>query len=200
MNSESEIVNSSILILDNYDSFTYNLKHYLDPLVARVDVLRNDAIDMDALESYDGIVLSPGPGLPKDAGLMMGLIARYAGVVPILGVCLGHQAIGEFYGAKLLNMPTVLHGQPSDCELVGEDDLFDACDRPLLIGHYHSWVVDEVGLPPCLEVTARSTDAYIMAMRHREQDVCGVQFHPESILTPDGKKILANWVKSISKT
>ena len=192
-------MNRSILLLDNYDSFTYNLKHYLEPLVGRVDVVRNDVVDLDAVADYDAIVLSPGPGLPKDAGLMMDLIARYAGVLPILGVCLGHQAIGEFYGAKLLNMPTVLHGQPSECELVGADELFESCDRPLVIGHYHSWVVDDDGLPACLEVTARSTEGYIMAMRHREQEVCGVQFHPESILTPDGKKILANWVRNISK-
>jgi anthranilate synthase component 2 len=130
---------------------------------------------------------------------MMELIAQYAASKPILGVCLGHQAIAEHYGAKLLNMPTVLHGQPSACELLVEDPLFQGCELPLIIGHYHSWIVGDKDLPACLEVTARHKEGYIMAMRHREHQVCGVQFHPESILTPDGKKILSNWVKSIRK-
>ncbi len=188
-----------LLILDNYDSFTYNLYHYLEPIVDRVDVIRNDCLDMESVAGYDGIVLSPGPGLPADAGCMMELISKYADSKPILGVCLGHQAIAEYYGAKLLNMPTVLHGQPSACEMVSEDPLFEDCELPLIIGHYHSWIVDDEALPACLEVTARHKEGYIMALRHRENQVCGLQFHPESILTPDGKKILSNWVKSIGK-
>jgi len=188
-----------LLIIDNYDSFTYNLHHYLEPMVDQVDVIRNDCLDLSTVSNYDGIVLSPGPGLPADAGCMMELISQYADSKPILGVCLGHQAIAEHYGGNLLNMPSVLHGQPSACEIVSEDPLFLGCELPMIIGHYHSWIVDDKELPACLEVTARHREGYIMAMRHKEHQVSGLQFHPESILTPEGKKILANWVKSIRK-
>ncbi len=188
-----------LLLFDNYDSFTFNLYHYLEPMVDRIDVIRNDEVDIDQVSNYDAVVLSPGPGLPKDGGLMMELIARYADEKPFLGVCLGHQAIAEYFGAKLLNMPTVLHGQSSLSHILTTDKLFHQCDDPLTIGHYHSWVVDEAGLPECLEVTARHQNGYIMAMRHRTLPIFGVQFHPESILTPSGKKILRNWLKSIGK-
>ncbi|MCL4132996.1 UNVERIFIED_CONTAM: hypothetical protein GTU68_011830 [Idotea baltica] len=169
-------------------------------MVERIVVIRNDQLDLNSVSYYDAVVLSPGPGLPKDAGLLMELIERYADEMPILGVCLGLQAIGEHFGAKLYNMPTVLHGQPSDCELIGEEPLFEGCSNPLTVGHYHSWVVDESGLPSCLKVTARHSDGYIMALRHISLPISAVQFHPESILTPEGKKILANWVKSLCKS
>lgn len=188
-----------ILLLDNYDSFTYNLQHYLQPMVDEVAVIRNDVLDLDAVDDYDAIVLSPGPGLPADAGCMPALLQRYASSKPILGVCLGLQALAEHFGAQLLNLPEVLHGRPSAAQVLERDGLFAGCEQPMIIGHYHSWVVDAEGLPDCLQVTALHADGYIMALRHRSLPLSGVQFHPESILTPDGRKMLSNWVDALSK-
>lgn len=186
-----------VLILDNYDSFTFNLYHYLEPLVTELVVVRNDEVKLDEVASFDGLVLSPGPGLPAEAGRMMELIERFHDRIPILGVCLGHQALAEFFGAKLLNLPEVLHGRPTECEVISEDLLFEGCGERFLIGHYHSWVVAEEGLPEVLKVSSRNSNGHIMSLRHKELEIRGVQFHPESILTPMGKKMIQNWVASL---
>ena len=183
------------IIIDNYDSFTYNLSHLLKELGADVTVVRNDKFRIEDLEKYDKIVLSPGPGIPSEAGLMPQVIKAYAGRKPILGICLGHQAIGEAFGAKLLNIGNVVHGVATPAHLTAQDYLFEGLTADLEVGRYHSWVVDEKGLPECLEVTSRSDDGYIMSMRHKEFDIRGIQYHPESVLTPDGKAIINNWLK-----
>ena len=182
------------IIIDNYDSFTYNLSHLLKELGADVTVVRNDKFKIEDLEKYDKIVLSPGPGIPSEAGLMPKVIKAYAGRKPILGICLGHQAIGEAFGAKLLNIGNVVHGVATPAHLTAQDYLFEGLPADLEVGRYHSWVVDENGLPECLEVTSRSDDGYIMSMRHREYDIRGIQYHPESVLTPNGKDIIKNWL------
>lgn len=183
------------IIIDNYDSFTYNLSHLLKELGADVTVVRNDKFKIEELEKYDKIVLSPGPGIPSEAGLMPQVIKAYAGRKPILGICLGHQAIGEAFGAKLLNIGNVVHGVATPAHLTAQDYLFEGLPADLEVGRYHSWVVDENGLPDCLEVTSRSDDGYIMSMRHKEFDIRGIQYHPESVLTPQGKEIINNWLK-----
>ena len=183
------------IIIDNYDSFTYNLSHLLKELGADVTVVRNDKFRIEDLEQFDKIVLSPGPGIPSEAGLMPQVIKAYAGRKPILGICLGHQAIGEAFGAKLLNIGNVVHGVATPAHLTAQDYLFEGLPANLEVGRYHSWVVDENGLPECLEVTSRSDDGYIMSMRHKEFDIRGIQYHPESVLTPDGKAIINNWLK-----
>ena len=182
------------IIIDNYDSFTYNLSHLLKELGADVTVVRNDKFKIEDLEQYDKIVLSPGPGIPSEAGLMPQVIKAYAGRKPILGICLGHQAIGEAFGAKLLNIGNMVHGVATPAHLTAEDYIFMGLPADLEVGRYHSWVVDENGLPECLEVTSRSDDGYIMSMRHKEYDIRGIQYHPESVLTPDGKAIINNWL------
>jgi len=182
------------IIIDNYDSFTYNLSHLLKELGADVTVVRNDKFKIENLEQYDKIVLSPGPGIPSEAGLMPQVIKAYAGRKPILGICLGHQAIGEAFGAKLLNIGNVVHGVATPAHLVAEDYIFKGLPADLEVGRYHSWVVDDKELPACLEVTGRSDDGYIMSMRHKEYDIRGIQYHPESVLTPDGKAIINNWL------
>ena len=182
------------IIIDNYDSFTYNLSHLLKELGADVTVVRNDKFKIEDLEKYDKIVLSPGPGIPSEAGLMPQVIKAYAGRKPILGICLGHQAIGEAFGAKLLNIGNIVHGVATPAHLTAQDYLFEGLPADLEVGRYHSWVVDENGLPECLEVTSRSDDGYIMSMRHKEYDIRGIQYHPESVLTPDGKAIINNWI------
>ena len=182
------------IIIDNYDSFTYNLSHLLKELGANVTVVRNDKFRIEDLEKYDKIVLSPGPGIPSEAGLMPQVIKAYAGRKPILGICLGHQAIGEAFGAKLLNIGNVVHGVATPAHLTAQDYLFEGLPTDLEVGRYHSWVVDENGLPECLEVTSRSDDGYIMSMRHKEYDIRGIQYHPESVLTPNGKDIIKNWL------
>jgi anthranilate synthase component 2 len=185
-----------ILLFDNYDSFTYNLRHILLEAGAEVDVYRNDRIALDAVEAYDGILLSPGPGIPSEAGLLLPLISRYAPAKRILGVCLGEQAIGEAFGARLLNLPRVHHGVCSDVRITARDPLFDGLWPGFTAGRYHSWVVSREDFPECLEITATDADeGMIMALRHRTFDVRGVQFHPESILTPQGKTIIQNWLK-----
>ena len=183
-----------IVIIDNYDSFTYNLSHLVKELGAEVTVVRNDQFELPDLEQYSKIILSPGPGIPSEAGLLLDVIRTYAGKKPILGVCLGHQAIGEVFGAKLENLSDVFHGVATPCHIVADDPIFSGLERDITIGRYHSWVVSREDLPDCLEVTAESDEGQIMALRHRELNVRGIQFHPESVLTPDGRKMLQNWM------
>lgn len=184
------------LIIDNYDSFTYNLSHLLKELGASVTVVRNDKFRIEDLEQFDKIVLSPGPGIPSEAGLMPQVIKAYAGRKPILGICLGHQAIGEAFGAKLLNIGNVVHGVATPAHITVQDYLFKGLPKDIEVGRYHSWVVDDKELPQCLEVTSRSDDGYIMSLRHREFDIRGIQFHPESVLTPQGETIINNWLNN----
>ena len=192
-----------IVIIDNYDSFTYNLSHLLKELGAEVTVYRNDKFQMEQLEAFDKIVLSPGPGIPSEAGLLLDVIKAYAGKKPILGVCLGHQAIGESFGGKLTNIGQVMHGVATPVEVkMSRSEGVDACDylfeglpNRFDVGRYHSWVVDQAGFPDCLEVTSVSDDGFIMSLRHKEYDIRGIQYHPESVLTPDGKTILGNWLR-----
>ena len=183
-----------IVIIDNYDSFTYNLSHLVKDLGAEVVVLRNDQFELSNLEQFSKIILSPGPGIPSEAGLLLDVIKTYAGKKPILGVCLGHQAIGEAFGGKLENLSDVFHGVATPCHIIADDPIFSGIDRDITIGRYHSWVVSKENFPACLEVTAVSDEGQIMALRHRELNVRGIQFHPESVLTPDGKKMLQNWL------
>ena len=183
-----------IVIIDNYDSFTYNLAHLVRELGTQVTVVRNDQFQLDDLTSFSKIILSPGPGIPSEAGLLLDVIRRYAGYKPILGVCLGHQAIGEVFGAKLENLSNVFHGVATEGSQLGNDPLFSGLPRRITMGRYHSWVVSRDGLPDCLEVTAVSDEGQIMALKHKKLNVRGIQFHPESVLTPDGKKMLQNWL------
>ena len=184
-----------ILILDNYDSFTYNLVHLVNELgYSDVSVFRNDKIALKDVEVYDKIILSPGPGIPSEAGLLLPLIKEYAGKKPILGVCLGHQAIAEAFGAELVNLSEVHHGVTSNIEILNSDNLFEGMGSALEVGRYHSWAVKRDSLPTCLEVTAEDREGQIMALSHKEYDVHGVQFHPESVLTPDGAKIILNFL------
>ena len=184
----------SVVIIDNYDSFTYNLRHLLREAGADVTVVRNDCFALEELESFDKIVLSPGPGVPSEAGLLTDVIRRYAGVKPILGVCLGHQAIGEVFGGRLVNVSEVCHGVATPCDNFGNEPMFRGCGARFEVGRYHSWVVDRDSLPACLEATALRDDGFIMAMKHREYDVRGIQFHPESVMTPCGRQMLENWL------
>mgnify|MGYP002626365162 CR=1 FL=1 len=184
-----------IVIIDNYDSFTYNLSHLVKELGADVTVLRNDQFEMEQLEAFDKIILSPGPGIPSEAGLLLDVIRTYAGRKPILGICLGHQAIGEVFGGKLENLSDVFHGVATEGTLLGNDPIFAGLPERITMGRYHSWVVSREGFPDCLEVTAESDEGQIMALRHRTLDVRGIQFHPESVLTPEGKEMINNWLK-----
>lgn len=184
-----------IVIIDNYDSFTYNLSHLLKELGAEVAVVRNDKFELKDLEQYDKIVLSPGPGIPSEAGLLLDVIRTYAGRKPILGVCLGHQAIGEVFGASLENLKEVYHGVQTEGTQLGNDYIFEGLPERVMMGRYHSWVVAKDSVPECLEVTAMSDDGEIMAMRHRQYDIHGIQFHPESVLTTEGKTIVGNFLK-----
>lgn len=184
-----------LLIFDNYDSFTYNIVHAVRQLGVEPDVVRNDCITPGQVGDYDKIIISPGPGIPSEAGILPELLRRYAPVKPILGVCLGEQAIGECFGAQLVNLSRVYHGIQSEISIVEPDYIFRGLPRRIKVGRYHSWVVSADNLPDCLEVTAVSDDGCVMALRHRTFDVRGVQFHPESILTPDGIKIIDNWLK-----
>jgi len=186
-----------ILVLDNYDSFTYNLVYIVRQLGygAQMDVFRNDKISLEDVANYDKILLSPGPGVPSEAGIMPELLKKYSATKSILGVCLGHQAIGEAFGGSLINLAEVLHGVAS--QVTVEDDLlFKGVPKTFKIGRYHSWVIDESTLSSDLEVIGRTPDHQIMAVRHKQFDVCGVQFHPESILTENGVKIMQNWLES----
>jgi len=186
-----------ILVIDNYDSFVYNLVHYLETLDCTVHVVRNDQFDLDLPSSYDKILLSPGPGIPNEAGLLKDVIVKYAATKSILGVCLGQQAISEVFGGTLENLSEVFHGVATQTTLLVEDEpLYQGIDSPLQVGRYHSWVVSRENFPEVLEITAVDENNKIMSLRHRELDVKGVQFHPESVLTPQGMRIIANWVHS----
>ncbi len=183
-----------IVIIDNYDSFTYNLSHLVKALSAEVTVYRNDQFQMEQLEAFDKIILSPGPGIPSEAGLLLDVIKAYAGKKPILGVCLGHQAIGESFGGQLTNLSEVYHGVATPTTITADDYLFAGLPQRIEVGRYHSWVVDADTLPDCLEVTSVSDEGYIMSLRHKEYDIRGIQYHPESVLTADGKQIIQNWL------
>ena len=186
-----------ILLFDNYDSFTYNLVHAIKSLgYENVDVYRNDKIELSQIDHYDKIILSPGPGLPSEAGIMMELIKEYANHKSILGVCLGHQAIAEAFGAKLENISTVFHGVQTAIKIVKEDYLFAELPKEILAGRYHSWIVSKSDFPSELEVTAVDEAGDIMALKHKTLDLHGVQFHPESILTPDGVQIIQNFLQT----
>jgi len=187
-----------ILVIDNYDSFTYNLVHAIKKITGlEVDVVRNDETDLETVGQYDKILLSPGPGIPSEAGLLMPIIERYAPEKSILGVCLGHQAIGEVFGARLLNMKRVIHGMATPVQVISRHTtLFSNLPDAFDAGRYHSWIIDNDGFPSCLEITAKDGENQIMAIRHREYDVQGVQFHPESVLTPMGEQIIANWLNN----
>ena len=190
-----------IAMIDNYDSFTYNLVHLVRELGADITVFRNDQFRMEQLEDFDKIMLSPGPGIPSEAGLLLQVIATYAGVKPILGICLGEQAIGEYFGGTLVNLSEVFHGVQTPAHVTPlspsskVDYLFQGLERDILVGRYHCWVVDAASLPPCLEVTCTSDEGQVMALRHRDHDVRGIQFHPESVLTPDGRQMIKNWIE-----
>ncbi len=183
-----------LLILDNYDSFTYNIVHAVRKLGIIPDVVRNDRISVGDAGRYDKIIISPGPGIPSEAGMMPKILKSYAHSKPILGICLGAQAIGECFGARLLNLPNVYHGIQTPVSIIADDYIFNGLPKEILVGRYHSWVVDKAELPNELEVTATDADGRIMALRHRRFDVHGVQFHPESILTPDGSSIIKNFL------
>ena len=185
---------SNIVIIDNYDSFTYNLSHMVKELGARVTVIRNDQFTLNQLKPFDKIILSPGPGIPSEAGLLTDVIKAYSGHKPILGVCLGHQAIGEVFGGRLENLPDVYHGVATECTQYGNDYIFNGMPKRIKIGRYHSWVVSKTSFPECLDITAVSDDGNIMALRHKHLDIHGIQFHPESVLTPEGKRIIQNWL------
>ena len=184
-----------ILVIDNYDSFTYNLVHYLEDLDCNVTVKRNDQLLLDEVSIFDNIVLSPGPGIPDEAGLLKDIIRTYAPTKKIFGVCLGQQAIAEVFGGTLINLNEVYHGIATKINILkGDDPLFKGMPTEIEVGRYHSWVVNP-DLPGVLEVTSVDENGQIMSLRHKEYNVCAVQFHPESVLTPDGKKILENWLK-----
>ncbi len=186
-----------ILIFDNYDSFTYNLVHLVKELgYTDIDIFRNDKIALENIAQYDKIILSPGPGIPSEAGILLPLIKEYANKKPILGVCLGHQAIGEAFGAKLSNMENVYHGVATQIKLTKPDYIFEGLENEMEVGRYHSWIINSDGLPECLEITAIDNKNQIMAIRHKEFDVHGVQFHPESVLTPKGEVIVKNFLKN----
>ena len=186
-----------ILLLDNYDSFTYNVLHAVKELGRTdVEVFRNDQITLDEVDRFDKIILSPGPGIPKEAGLLLPIIKRYAPTKAILGVCLGHQAIGETFGATLENLTEVYHGVQTPVNIIKEDIVFRGMENELLVGRYHSWVVSRKAFPECLEITAESKEGQIMALRHKSYNVHGIQFHPESVLTPQGKLIIQNFLNT----
>jgi len=185
-----------ILVIDNYDSFTYNLVHYLEDLNCDVTVYRNDEFELDEVAQFDKILLSPGPGIPDEAGLLKPVIEKYGPTKSIFGVCLGQQAIGEVYGGTLSNLDKVYHGVATTVKTVVDDELlFQGLDKEFEVGRYHSWVVDTT-LPDVLEATSFDENGQVMSLRHKTYDVRGVQFHPESVLTPNGKKMLENWVNS----
>ena len=191
-----------IVIIDNYDSFTYNLAHLIKELGAEVTVYRNDEPEVQALidnadnVEFDKIVLSPGPGIPSEAGLLLDVIRTFAGKKPMLGVCLGHQAIGEVFGGQLTNLSDVFHGVATEGTQFGNDPIFAGLPKRIVMGRYHSWVVSKDGFPSCLEITAESDEGQVMALRHKEYDIHGIQFHPESVLTTEGKTMIGNWLNA----
>jgi len=186
-----------ILVFDNYDSFTYNLVHLVEKITdEKVDVYRNDEISLEKVNEYDKIILSPGPGVPSEAGLLLPLIKQYAATKSILGVCLGHQAIGEAFGGKLINLDKVYHGVATPIKVKSQKSkILQGLGDTIEVGRYHSWIVSKENFPADeLEITAEDANGYIMAMQHKKYDVQGVQFHPESVLTPDGETMLRNWL------
>lgn len=186
-----------IVVIDNYDSFTYNLVHYLEDLNSLVTVYRNDEFELEELEKFDKILLSPGPGIPDEAGLLKQVIQKYASSKSILGVCLGQQAIGEVFSGNLINLDKVFHGVATKVTLsVTDEPLFATLPNDFEVGRYHSWVVNQDNFPEVLEITSVDENGQIMSLRHKTYDVKGVQFHPESVLTPHGKQILENWINS----
>lgn len=187
-----------ILVFDNYDSFTYNLVHLVEKILhQRVEVHRNDQIPLEKVKEYDKIILSPGPGIPVEAGLLLPLIKEYASSKSILGVCLGHQAIGEAFGGKLVNLDTVYHGVATNCKLLHTNlKLFKGLPGEIEVGRYHSWVLSDENFPKELDITARDENNYIMGLQHKKYDIMGVQFHPESVLTPNGELIMKNWLSN----
>ena len=187
-----------ILVIDNYDSFTYNLVHYIAKLTEiPVEVFRNDQIGLDEVEAYSRILLSPGPGIPIEAGICLELIRRYAPTKSILGVCLGHQAIGEAFGGSLINLDQVYHGVATPINIVApEDPLYQGIPGRIDVGRYHSWVVSREDLPSCFKINSLDDQGMIMGISHKEYNVKGVQYHPESVLTQHGLKIIENWLKS----
>ena len=190
-----------IILIDNYDSFTYNLLHSIEEVSdAEVVVKRNDQLSIDEVNEFDAIVLSPGPGIPSEAGLLLPIIKEYAGIKPILGVCLGHQAIAEALGGSLINLSEVFHGVESEIKIVAKSMIFENMDSVQQVGRYHSWVVDNSTLPTCLEVTAISDEGQIMGIQHNELPIYGIQFHPESVLTPCGNEMISNFIKSVEAT
>lgn len=186
-----------ILVLDNYDSFTYNLVHIIRERKYDYEVHRNNKIALEEVKRFDKILLSPGPGIPDEAGIMKDLIKNYGPTKSILGICLGHQGIGEVYGASLFNIPKVLHGVTSIANVTDSNEkLFKGIPATFQVTHYHSWAIkaDTIKMP--LKITANNDEGLVMAVRHEKFDVCGVQFHPESIMTPEGPKIIENWLRS----
>jgi anthranilate synthase component 2 len=187
---------NKVLVIDNYDSFTYNLVHYLEDLNCKVEVFRNDEFDLDEVGKFDKMLLSPGPGIPDDAGLLKAVISKFAPSKSILGICLGQQAIAEVFGGPLFNLEKVYHGVASTIKIMDDNEtLFEGLGKEFKVGRYHSWVVSKEDFPSELTITSIDELGNIMSLRHNSFDVKGVQFHPESILTPNGKAILANWLK-----
>jgi anthranilate synthase component 2 len=184
-----------IVVIDNYDSFTFNLVHYIQELNCEVTVFRNDEFELEELNLFDYIILSPGPGIPSESGLLLKVIETYYSTKNILGICLGQQAIGEVFGGSLLNLKQVYHGVATEINIVVEDEvLFNNLPKQIEVGRYHSWVINPTDFPAILEVTSVAENGEIMSIRHKKFNVKGVQFHPESILTPHGKTILSNWL------
>ncbi|MNK05701.1 Aminodeoxychorismate/anthranilate synthase component 2 [compost metagenome] len=189
-------IQNKVLVIDNYDSFTYNLVHLVNELDREVVVWRNDKFDLADVDQFDKIILSPGPGIPEEAGLLLDVIKTYAATKSIFGVCLGQQAIAQAFGGTLLNLGRPMHGIATPITVLDKTELlFKDCPEIINVGRYHSWVVNNEGLPDCLTVTATDADAEIMALRHKELDVRGVQFHPESVLTEYGKQMMKNWLE-----
>ena len=189
-----ELEGAAVLVIDNYDSFTYNLVHYLEELGCEVTVKRNDQLTLDEVDAFEKIVLSPGPGIPDEAGLLKEIISKYAATKSIFGVCLGQQAIAEVFGGSLINLDQVYHGTATKIKITREDPIFKGIPEEIEVGRYHSWVVHQ-DLPEVLVATSVDENRQVMSLRHKEYDVCAVQFHPESVLTPYGKKILENWLR-----
>ena len=190
-------MSTKILVIDNYDSFTYNLVHLLNELGHEPIVLRNDKFTLEDIEQYDKILLSPGPGIPSEAGLLLDVIDKYASTKSIMGVCLGQQAIAEVFGGKLYNLSKPVHGTATNVNVISSEDVvFNDLPKQFKVGRYHSWAVEAESLPQELEVTAVDDNGVIMALRHKTLDVRGVQFHPESVLTECGKEMMANWLNS----
>lgn len=189
--------NNTVLVIDNYDSFTYNLVHLINELGYEAEVWRNDKFELKEVANYDKILLSPGPGIPEEAGLLLEVIKTYAPTKSIMGVCLGQQAIAEAFGGTLLNLGRPMHGIATPITVLDSNELtFKGCPDLIEVGRYHSWVVNSVDLPSSLKVTAVDGEGQIMALRHEKYDVCGVQFHPESVLTPSGKQMMKNWLEN----